>query len=340
MENKHFSVFCTGYDETEGHVRYAFQVVHVPSGCSWKVHRRYREILAFHEQLAAGTRGSLPEFPPKALNGLSWMWGEDVPVKRVAAFQTYFSSLVARDDLTGNATLQALLGVEPPDPVGSVDVARWRLEEPGPGTVDVELAVSCDAFSPREPGSSPFSGTIENFKPVEEFVVLMQGASTSEPLAFAQPGEPLWVNGLPSGEELNLEVRARNGMGISEPVALNLSSPGERALRLLPGMRVRAVWAGDGATYDAVVKSIPRNSPDFVLLDWPGLKDARETADRKGHAAFHPCMWILPRALSALNRKEPLVLVAYGVIQFLPSCKREKFLRLAQKCGLSVMVHE
>ena len=32
-------------------------------------------------------------------------------------------------------------------------------------------------------------------------------------------------------------------MGISEPVALNLSSPGERALRLLPGMRVRAVWA-------------------------------------------------------------------------------------------------
>ena len=72
------------------------------------------------------------------------------------------------------------------------------------------------------------------------------------------------MNGLPSGEELNLEalapscslrragiphlsgfckVRARNGMGISEPVALNLSSPGERALRVLPGMRVRAVWA-------------------------------------------------------------------------------------------------
>ena len=78
-------------------------------GCLWgaqtnmlQVHRRYREILAFHEQLAAGpldpqldcvlrklyynacnpgTRGSLPEFPPKALNGLSWMWGEDVPVK-------------------------------------------------------------------------------------------------------------------------------------------------------------------------------------------------------------------------------------------------------------------
>ena len=63
------------------------------------------------------------------------------------------------------------------------------MEEPGPGTVDVELAVSCDAFSPREPGhctrrvmlrgrdaymhlrlnagSSPFSGTIDNFKPVD-----------------------------------------------------------------------------------------------------------------------------------------------------------------------------
>ena len=32
-----------------------------------------------------GTHGSLPEFPPKALNGLSWIWGEDVPVQTFAA---------------------------------------------------------------------------------------------------------------------------------------------------------------------------------------------------------------------------------------------------------------
>ena len=38
------------------------------------------------------------------------------------------------------------------------------------------------------------------------------------------------------------KVRASNGVGISEPVALSLLSPGERAVPLLPGVRVRAVW--------------------------------------------------------------------------------------------------
>ncbi|CAE7727381.1 unnamed protein product [Symbiodinium pilosum] len=265
MENTHFSAFCTGFDDLEGHVRYIFQVVHIPSGCAWKVHRRYREMLALHEQLA-GTATDLPEFPPKALNAWSWILGEDVPVQRVSSFQTYFAQLLARDDLTRRPATQALLGVQRPDPVAVV-VSRWRME-PDAFRADVELSVTCDAFSPRETGSSPFSGTIDSPKPVEEFLVFIQGSPSTDPVASARPGEPLWATGLPTGEEMTLEVRAANGIGMSEPTTLSILSPGERALPLSPGVRVRAVWAGDGAVYDAVVKSVPVNNSGYVLLDW------------------------------------------------------------------------
>mmetsp|Transcript_27499 Transcript_27499/g.64093 ORF Transcript_27499/g.64093 Transcript_27499/m.64093 type:complete len:307 (+) Transcript_27499:38-958(+) len=270
MENARFSVFCTGFDDANGYVKYAFHVVHIQSGCAWKVHRRYSEILAMHEQISGSCR-SLPNFPPKAISNLSWMWGEDVPVQRVAAFQKYFTELLARQETAQLPSLQCLLGVEVPSPPTSVEVQRWSAHPPTAGTVDVELRVVTDAFSPREPGSSPFAGTIENCKPVEWFVVRKQGAApSSQPLAYGQPerDEPLLVRALPTGEDLVLEVMATNDVGASEPLLFRLSSPGIRAVAVEPGMRVKAMWAGDNAVYDAVVKALPGDSPDCVLLDW------------------------------------------------------------------------
>jgi len=65
---------------------------------------------------------------------------------------------------------------------------------------------------------------------------------------------------------VNVEVRARNAVGASEPVVVRLLVPGKRRARIAPGMRVRAVWAGDGRSYDATVHRL--NGDGSVVVNW------------------------------------------------------------------------
>mmetsp|Transcript_48109 Transcript_48109/g.97974 ORF Transcript_48109/g.97974 Transcript_48109/m.97974 type:complete len:324 (-) Transcript_48109:32-1003(-) len=261
-----FSAFCTGFQDNGSHVEYIFHIVHLQSGCAWKVRRRYSEILLVHEFLS-GYADKLPAFPPKAFQSWSLLFGESLPVQRVSAFQEYFRQLLSRQDVVAKPRLQQLLGVERPPPV-TASVRRWIVETSVHSTVDLELDISADTFSPPDEGSSPYESTSTSCAPTESILVQWKGASPEhDPLASGKPNEPICVRGLPCGEEAVLEVMALNGVGKSEPFELQLIAPGERQAVLEPGMRVRAVWAGDGTTYDAVVHSYQRDS-GYVLVDW------------------------------------------------------------------------
>lgn len=245
-----FSAFCTGFQDNGSHVEYIFHIVHLQSGCAWKVRRRYSEILLVHEFLS-GYADKLPAFPPKAFQSWSLLFGESLPVQRVSAFQEYFRQLLSRQDVVAKPRLQ-----------------QWIVETSLHSTVDLELDISADTFSPPDEGSSPYESTSTSCAPTESILVQWKGASPEhDPLASGKPNEPICVRGLPCGEEAVLEVMALNGVGKSEPFELQLIAPGERQAVLEPGMRVRAVWAGDGTTYDAVVHSYQRDS-GYVLVDW------------------------------------------------------------------------
>lgn len=264
MEPALFSVFCTGFDDTGSHVEYIFHVVHLPSGCAWKVRRRYSELLCVHD-LLSGRVGKLPIFPPKALHSLSLLFGHNLAVERVSAFQEYFQRLLSRNDIAVQPELQHLLGVQRPASLTAF-VRRWVIDTDS-CTADLELEITVEAYSPAEEGHSPYAGTTTSCAPAESVLVQRQGANEAEPLACGKPNKPLWVRRLPCGEEIALEVMAANSVGRSDPFDLRLLAPGERAIVLDPGRRVRAVWAGDGKVYDAVVRSHQRSS-GFVLVDW------------------------------------------------------------------------
>eukprot|EP00434_Breviolum_minutum_P018664 symbB.v1.2.016467.t2/scaffold1252.1/size200744/15 len=252
-EQTQFSIFCTGFEDKESHVEYIFHVIHLLSGCAWKVKRRYSEILLVHE-LLSGHSEKLPAFPPKGLRSWSSLFGESLPVQRVSAFQEYFQGLLSRGDLVARPELQQLLGVERPPSV-TATVRRWVIKTCG--TADLELDISAETFSPPDEGSSPFEGTSASSAPTEWVFIQQKGASQgADPLACGRPNEPLCISGLPCGEEAFLQAVAVNGVGRSEPFELQLLAPGQRAVVLDPGMRVRAVWAGDGNIYDAVSRII------------------------------------------------------------------------------------
>lgn len=174
--------------------------------------------------------------------------------RRAVALQRYFQGAVARPEVGSARGFVDLLGLRPPNAVSRVEVSRWLPAcDCVPGTASVELQVAL--------GAPARSGPVEE---VQASVWLLVGASPA--LSRGAPGQALRVEGLPCGEMVAVEVYAANCAGTSPAAVLQLDVPGKRTRPVLPGSRVRAVWAGDGACYDAVVKSL--TSDGSVVLNW------------------------------------------------------------------------
>lgn len=252
MEGGRLSALCVGYEEVVDHVEYIFHVMH-PCGWEWKVRRRYSELHSAHVRLCLSL-GGLPPFPPKGIPGLGILQGKELAVSRVAGLQRYLEGALARDDAARHPVLQGLLGVLPPVPLSSVRVQRWLPQpEARPGLASVELQVL-----PADRGAGG--------GPIDRLVARTQGGGAMPTAAGGTLGSPLRVDELPRGEVVDIEVRAVNAVGVSAPVSVRVRVPGRRMRRLEPGMRVKAVWNGDGGSYDATVQEL--HSDGHVLVNW------------------------------------------------------------------------
>eukprot|EP00746_Dinoflagellata_sp_MGD_P012131 gnl/MRDRNA2_/MRDRNA2_125708_c0_seq1.p1 gnl/MRDRNA2_/MRDRNA2_125708_c0~~gnl/MRDRNA2_/MRDRNA2_125708_c0_seq1.p1 ORF type:complete len:313 (-),score=52.94 gnl/MRDRNA2_/MRDRNA2_125708_c0_seq1:72-1010(-) len=262
MEFPSFSVLCTGHEMVEGHVEYVFHVTHT-SGCTWKVQRRFSELLAANQGLSQEHK-ALPAFPPRGIPGKGFFLGQQLILQRVKGLQQYFQEVVARKDLSSTPAVQVLLGVQPPETVERVRVQRWKElpETQEGGTTWVELEVALPVLAPG------FSGPAERIEVVVQPLGIEATNQIPTPeVSSSRAAFPLKLDGLPCGEEVALEVRAANCVGTSDAVVVRLRVPGKRAKPLDIGMRVRAVWAGDGGRYDAVVHSV-LDGGSLVVVNW------------------------------------------------------------------------
>lgn len=248
----HIKVRCQRFEEVEGHVDYIFDVEH-GSGETWDVRWRFSELLAADAGLRR-THRELPPFPPRGPPGISIVLGnEAIAQRRSVVLQRYFEEVLASPEAEHLPGLYSLLGMRPPEAVATAQVLSWLPSDAASSTAACVLAVAL--------------GPSAACAPVEEISVAAWLLAGAEPVVSRGPaGEPLHVTGLPCGELLSLEVFAGNRAGVSPAFALQLTVPGERTRSLAPGARVRAVWAGDGAVYDAVVKNL--TSDDTVVLNW------------------------------------------------------------------------
>lgn len=309
-------VLCTGLDNVQGFYEYVFLVSH-PCGCSWKVKRRYSDLLKLHEQLSAMVE-TLPAFPPKwnSFGQHLTSSSQDVATQRVVALQRYLR-LLARDRATARLpAVLATLGVEAPETVRSVRVLCWNHE-------DDETSVEMDV--------QPSSQGENSSRPVESYEVDARNPFGDElRKTVANIDQPVCVSGLIAGEEVEISVRARNAVGTSPPIAIRLMVPAPLAIspadsmpsssdnhhaqpsRCLPpgepppgencdlgflelsqvqvGSRVLAVWAGDRTWYDAVVRHVHREG--WVTVDWLrpaplSCEDLRCVCDAGGDDTAH-----------------------------------------------------
>jgi len=280
-------VLCVGFVAVGMHTEYNFRVSH-SCGCSWKVQRRYSSLLALHEELAARCK-SLPPFPQKVSISQHLTSDRDVAVQRAAALQRYFQFLALRGDVLGMPAVLEALGAEKPDLVQSVRIMRW--DHVGQAEVAVELDVQPSVQA-------------ENYhRPVEGIEVQIRipawlrhqgssGRSADGTTFLAQVGKPVRIPLPPHDSEMELHVRAYNGLGSSAPVSIRVVAPTHQgyccrgvctaaspfpefsdgevrtATRTLGvGSRVEAMWAGDGHWYDAVVRHVD-DAWGWVTVDW------------------------------------------------------------------------
>lgn len=249
-----FIVLCTGHAEVGDHVEYIFHVSHMPTGGEWNVQWRFSDLFDAHNRLAESL-DSLPSFPPKGLPGLGLFSGQEFIIQRARALQHYFEAALAREAVAGSPGFQLLLGMRPPEAARAVRVRRWRRSSAHAASVELDVEAICR----------------DRRRPVEELLATASLASgLPAPLAAATgrslPDRPLQLDGLPCGEEVTLRVRAQNGVGASEALAVRLRVPGRRRAPVLPGMRVRALWAGDGRVYDALAQHV--GSDGTVVVNW------------------------------------------------------------------------
>eukprot|EP00928_Gymnodinium_smaydae_P042943 TRINITY_DN28876_c0_g1_i1.p1 TRINITY_DN28876_c0_g1~~TRINITY_DN28876_c0_g1_i1.p1 ORF type:complete len:473 (-),score=98.82 TRINITY_DN28876_c0_g1_i1:59-1477(-) len=258
-----FTVLCTGFEDVEDYVVYVLNVTHEATGSTWIVKRRFSELNAAAERLeeALGKAARLPEFPDKGPPGMSFLMGRELVVKRVAALQRWLEGVSGREDAARSRELQLLLGVRAPGADnGAMPQVRghtWR-DVGGGATVELDIDVT----------------SLAHCGPIDELTASVQVIAgrgigfclPRPPCCRARPGKPLRVTSLPSGEEVTIEVKARNAVGESAGALVHLLVPGKRSGPLLPGGRVRAVWAGDNRWYDGVVKAVC--SDGNVLVTW------------------------------------------------------------------------
>lgn len=283
-------VLGTGLDAVGGHYEYTFLVSH-RGGCSWKVQRRYRDLLALHDRLFEHGIPSLPEFPPKHSIEQRLLSSErDVATKRIVELQRYLQLLATCRDTAPLPLVQKILGVELPEAPSGARVARWGHIPGNSAFAEVELEIrSAEQVDGKR-------------SPVEVHQVEVHVMPRLSGLPFcevdgktfiASVGSSVRVTGLPCGTEVEFAICSRNAVGKSGTISIRCAVPGgtvplqlatpstEGSIDGLPsdgppsplppscvtaGGRVLAVWSGDGQWYDAVVRRVHADSS--VTVDW------------------------------------------------------------------------
>lgn len=246
-----FTVTCKS-QVVAGKMVYTLSVTHSANGASWETRWSFSELVAADAQL----RNSIPKLPPFPFRGLpsfKLLMGPRRAQRSDAALQSYLTTALDIKEIADHPGFQAILGMKQPDSVTRVRILHWLpLSESLPGTATVELEVI-----------PPVADKM--FGPAEEIraeIPVLKGAAF--PPSSAALGETVRIEGLPCGEELSLEVCAANSAGASEAVSVRLAVPGKRTRILGPGVRVRAMWAGDGDMYDATIKKVTEDGSVFV----------------------------------------------------------------------------
>lgn len=252
MTANSFVVVLIDHTEVNGHTEYIFHVGHA-NGSSWRVQRRFSDLLAAHRKLAKKLVW-MPQFPAKSLPGLGVILGQDLLRERKAALQKYFQDVLASEVVQSADFQRLMLGVQRPEAIVALRPQHWLPGTQAQVTATVVLHVA--AADAGQGGQ----------RLVEQFVACVLPRTRGAAGGRAPLGEPLLVRGLPCGEEVAIEVRAQNGVGFSQPVMIRLLAPGRRWAPLAPGMHVRAIWAGDGNSYDATVQRVL--SDGTVVVNW------------------------------------------------------------------------
>lgn len=263
MAVQRFVVLCVDYCDAGDHVDYVLHVTHA-CGHSWKTHRRYSALLSVHEKLCAAFRG-VPTFPPKGIPGLGLVLGTELVISRINSLQTWLNGVTSRDDIARSSDFQCMLDVQMPERVSSVRVGRWLpASEAATGTATVELTVDLQEQSARP---RPVDALKTSVKDTRKSLGGVGGCTPCPLSSPALASVPVRMSDLPCGDEVTIEVRAANGAGTSDATTLRLRVPGRRAVPFFHGMRVRAVWAGDGRCYDAIVhRADPGDA--FAVVTW------------------------------------------------------------------------
>mmetsp|Transcript_104539 Transcript_104539/g.181544 ORF Transcript_104539/g.181544 Transcript_104539/m.181544 type:complete len:362 (+) Transcript_104539:126-1211(+) len=288
-------VLGTGLEVVGGHYEYTFLISH-RGGCSWKVQRRYRDLLALHDSLFAHGVKTLPPFPPKHSIAQRFQTSErDVATKRIVELQRYLQVLVTRRETAAFPLVQKMLGVEIPEAPSGARVASWEHIPGISDFADVELEVRAAA---QVDGSCC---PVEVHQVEVNVLPRLSGLTTCEAKVdgktfSASIGAPVRVTGLPCGTEVEFALCSRNAVGKSGTISIRCAvpeqnkgtglqqldtvstegsidgfSPGRPLSPLLPinvtaGSRVLAVWAGDGHWYDAVVRRV--HADNMLTVDW------------------------------------------------------------------------
>lgn len=210
-------VLGTGLEVVAGHYEYTFLVSH-RGGCSWKVQRRYRDLLALHDSLFAHGVKTLPPFPPKHTISQRFQTSErDVATKRIVELQRYLQVLLTCRETAALPLVQKMLGVKIPEAPSGARVASWEHIPGFSNFADVELEVR---------SAAQVDG---NCCPVEihqvEVNVLpcLSGLTTCEvdgKTFTASIGAPVRVTGLPCGMEVEFALCSRNAVGKSRTISI------------------------------------------------------------------------------------------------------------------------
>eukprot|EP00929_Paragymnodinium_shiwhaense_P007544 TRINITY_DN111465_c0_g1_i1.p1 TRINITY_DN111465_c0_g1~~TRINITY_DN111465_c0_g1_i1.p1 ORF type:complete len:526 (-),score=85.56 TRINITY_DN111465_c0_g1_i1:45-1391(-) len=220
-------------------------------GCSWKIRRRFSEMATAHRGWQERYAG-LPEFPDAGLPGLRFILGQELAVRRSLSLQEYFHAVCGKEKLVRSKEFQRFLGAARPAPVLAVQPLACSSESGRPGkTLQLEAQLP-------EQGEGIWT-------PIDVLVVTATAGGALVEGKFPA-GEQIRLDGLPPGEDAVLEVWAANGIDESDALVVCCRVEGKRVGALAPGIRIRAVWAGDGKWYDGVVSSLPDS--ESIVVDW------------------------------------------------------------------------
>eukprot|EP00401_Gymnodinium_catenatum_P025376 CAMPEP_0117546852 /NCGR_PEP_ID=MMETSP0784-20121206/46820_1 /TAXON_ID=39447 /ORGANISM="" /LENGTH=789 /DNA_ID=CAMNT_0005343735 /DNA_START=18 /DNA_END=2387 /DNA_ORIENTATION=- len=142
-----YTAVVESHQEVADHIEYCVSVAH-RSGVRWQVWRRFNMFLQLHAELSCGLEAAevaqLPQPPKKTwLPNFAQALAEDFIGGRRHELQAYMDAILCRPKCARHVAVQALLGVEAPEPPAGVRVVPREDDhelELRPSSAEVECA--------------------------------------------------------------------------------------------------------------------------------------------------------------------------------------------------------